>query len=82
MMMTQMRMQEAYQKDKNTKMDQFEEQMKTVGESIDESWKQSGTLRARWRAEPACPRPSCSADGSSTLQATTCSTSSECRATS
>ena len=50
MMMTQMRMQEAYQKDKNTKMDQFEEQMKTVGESIDESWKQSGTLRAMRKA--------------------------------
>ena len=44
--MVQMQMQEAYQKDKNTKMDTFEKQMKDVGEEIDRSWEASGSLRA------------------------------------
>ena len=46
MMMVQMQMQEAYQKDKNVKMDQFEDQMKKVGKEIDQTWEESGSLRA------------------------------------
>ena len=44
--MVQMQMQEAYQKDKNVKMDQFEDQMKKVGKEIDQTWEESGSLRA------------------------------------
>jgi len=46
MMMLQMQMQEAYQKDKNTKMDAYEGKMKKAGEEIDKSWEESGSLRA------------------------------------
>lgn len=46
MMMTQMRMQEAYKANKDAPMDEFETQMKETGEKVDEAWGKSGALRA------------------------------------